>query len=62
MQEIFAFQKTGISPDGRVIGMFRATGVRPKCSESLATVGCPLPMDMFEHRQQVGGDLVGWRQ
>jgi len=62
MQEIFAFQKTGISPDGRVIGMFRATGVRPKCSESLATVGCPLPMDMFEHRQQVGGEPLGWRQ
>jgi pilus assembly protein CpaF len=61
MQEIFAFQKSGITPDGRVIGMFRATGVRPKCSEALATVGCQLPMDMFEHRQQVGGDPSGWR-
>jgi hypothetical protein len=24
-------------------------------------VGCPLPMEMFEHRQQVGGDPHGWR-
>jgi pilus assembly protein CpaF len=61
MQEIFTFQKTGITSDGRVLGTFRATGVRPKCSEALATVGCQLPMDMFEHRQHVGGDPSGWR-
>ena len=61
MQEIFQFQKTGLAPDGRVVGMFRATGVRPKCSEALATTGCQLPMDMFEHHQQVGGDPTGWR-
>jgi pilus assembly protein CpaF len=61
MQEIFAFNKTGVAPDGRVIGHFRATGVRPKCSEALATVGCVLPMEMFEHRQQIGGDPTGWR-
>ena len=61
MQEIFQFQKSGIAPDGRVLGMFRASGVRPKCAEALATVGCPLPIEMFEHRQQVGGDPSGWR-
>ena len=61
MQEIFQFHKTGIAPDGRVLGTFRATGVRPKCSEALATVGCALPMEMFEHRQQIGGDPSGWR-
>jgi pilus assembly protein CpaF len=61
MQDIFVFQKSGITPDGRVLGMFRATGVRPRCSEALATIGVQLPMDMFEHRQQVGGDPSGWR-
>jgi len=61
MQEIFSFQKTGIGPDGRVTGFFRASGVRPKCSEALAIVGCHLSMEMFEHRQQVGGDASGWR-
>jgi len=44
-----------------VLGLFRGTGVRPKCSEALAIVGCPLPMEMFEHQQQVGGDPTGWR-
>ena len=61
MQEIFGFSKTGVAADGRVIGHFKATGVRPKCSEALATVGCQLPMEMFEHRQQIGGDPIGWR-
>ncbi len=48
MQEIFTFEKVGISEDGKVIGRFRATGVRPKCSERLAAAGIHLPTDMFE--------------
>ena len=55
MQDIFTFQKTGIDKDGKVIGAFRATGIRPKCSEQLATAGFPLPMDMFENAQPAGG-------
>jgi pilus assembly protein CpaF len=54
MQEIFAFKKTGIDDTGKVIGAFRATGIRPKCADQLATAGHPLPMDMFEHVQPVG--------
>src|SRR5207249_3002684 len=30
MQEIFVFEKMGVTQDGKVIGRFRATGVRPK--------------------------------
>jgi pilus assembly protein CpaF len=48
MQEIFAFDKIGISQDGKVIGRFRATGVRPKCCERLRASGIHLPADMFE--------------
>jgi pilus assembly protein CpaF len=48
MQEIFSFQKTGIAPDGRVIGQFRATGVRPKACDRLKASGIHLPPDMFE--------------
>ena len=40
-------------PRRKVIGRFRATGVRPKCAEQLATMGIRLPIDMFEHVQQV---------
>ncbi|HUF82171.1 MAG TPA: ATPase, T2SS/T4P/T4SS family, partial [Burkholderiales bacterium] len=48
MQEIFVFEKLGISPEGKVIGRFRATGVRPKACERLKTSGIHLPPDMFE--------------
>jgi pilus assembly protein CpaF len=53
MQEIFAFQQTGIDQAGRVIGRFRATGIRPKCADKIATAGTPLPMDMFSHVHSV---------
>ena len=53
MQDIFLFERTGIDPEGKVVGRFRATGVRPKCAEQLPTMGIRLPIDMFEHVQQV---------
>ena len=48
MQEIFTFEKVGVTQDGKVIGRFRATGVRPKCCERLKASGIHLPPDMFE--------------
>ena len=48
MQEIFVFEKMGVTQDGKVIGRFRATGVRPKVCERLKTSGIHLPADMFE--------------
>jgi pilus assembly protein CpaF len=54
MQDIFVFEKTGIGADGRVAGRFRATGIRPKCSERLAAAGMPLRADLFEHVKVVG--------
>jgi pilus assembly protein CpaF len=53
MQDIFLFEKTGLSASGKVSGRFRATGIRPKCNDRLAAAGHPLPMDMFEHVQMV---------
>ena len=48
MQEIFAFEKLGVTQDGRVIGRFRATGVRPKVCDRLKASGVHLAADMFE--------------
>ena len=48
MQEIYVFEKAGVTQDGKVIGRFRATGVRPKCCERLRACGINLPADMFE--------------
>jgi pilus assembly protein CpaF len=48
MQEIFMFEKVGVSSESKVIGKFRATGVRPKCSDRLRAAGIQLPATMFE--------------
>ena len=53
MQDIFVFDRMGLNREGRVAGRFRATGVRPKCAERLATMGIQLPANMFEHVQAV---------
>ena len=58
MQEIFLFEKTGITKGGKVIGCFRATGIRPKCSDRLAASGSPLPADMFEHVKSINAGEV----
>jgi pilus assembly protein CpaF len=48
MQEIYLFERVGVTQDGKVIGRFRATGVRPKCCDRLRACGIHLPPDMFE--------------
>jgi pilus assembly protein CpaF len=53
MQDIFVFERTGLRRDGKVCGRFRATGIRPKCSERLASFGIQLPVEMFEHMKAV---------
>ena len=42
MQDIFVFERLGIDESGKVRGVFRATGIRPKFAERLATGGCRL--------------------
>jgi len=54
MQDIFVFDKTGVSPDGKVCGRFRATGVRPRCADRVTAAGFRLPPEMFEHIRAVG--------
>jgi pilus assembly protein CpaF len=53
MQEIFRFDKLGVSPDGKVIGRFVATGVRPKVSDRLRASGIQLAPDMFDGHVEV---------
>ncbi|HZQ52813.1 MAG TPA: CpaF family protein [Bryobacteraceae bacterium] len=47
-QDIFTFEKLGLSREGRVMGRFRATGVRPKFSERLKAAGLELPAALFQ--------------
>ena len=48
-QDIFVFERLGISEEGRVKGRYRATGIRPKCADRIVSSGKPLPPEMFEH-------------
>ena len=48
LEDLFVFTKRGIDPDGRVVGRFAATGIRPKFDEKLATAGIRLRADLFD--------------
>jgi len=47
-QDVFVFEKTGVGAQGRVLGRFRATGIRPKFSERLTAAGIQLPAPLFQ--------------
>ncbi len=47
LQDIFVFEKRGIDQNGKVIGEFRATGIRPKFADRLEVAGIDLPDDLF---------------
>jgi len=53
MQDIFEFERTGVSPRGTVVGRFRATGERPLCSERLKAYGIHLSASIFEEEHEV---------
>jgi pilus assembly protein CpaF len=53
MQDVFVFEKHGIAPDGRVLGSFTATGIRPKFAERLQSSGINVPGSWFDHSFKV---------
>ena len=48
LQDIFLFEKTGIAESGRVLGRFRATGIRPRFNERLKACGVNLAPQLFQ--------------
>ena len=52
-QDIFLFEKCGLTDEGKVRGRFHATGVRPKFSEKIVACGMNLPQEMFESQVTV---------
>lgn len=48
MQEIFRFQRVGLTPDNKIIGHFTATGVRSHFSDRFKLWGYDLPAAIFE--------------
>jgi len=53
MQDIFTFQRKGVGPDGRVVGVFKPSRIRPKFLERLGVAGINLPQSMFETELEV---------
>ena len=54
MQEIFRFRQTGRSDEGAVIGLFEATGIRPRFCEHLETQGIHLSSELFRPDRKLG--------
>ncbi len=50
MQEIFRFRQLGIDQNGRSIGQFEATGVRPTFVNRIEAAGIKLPSNLFQER------------
>jgi len=53
LQDIFVFEKRGLTPEGKVIGRFAATGIRPKFYEKLQAAGIRLPNEVFDEMVEV---------
>ena len=56
MQEIFTFEREGLEEDGRVVGRFRSTGIRPKCADRLRAAGINLGELLFSDSSMARGD------
>src|SRR5438093_7218526 len=46
MQEVFRYRQAGIDQNGRALGQFEATGVRPTVMHQLGAMGIELPANM----------------
>ena len=52
MQDIFVFEKRGVDRDGKVLGEYRATGVRPKFLDAVHAAGIHLGANVFAYRKK----------
>jgi pilus assembly protein CpaF len=53
MQDIFIFDKLGITESGKIMGRFRATGIRPRFYDRLQASGITLPPEIFQQVVEV---------
>src|SRR5204863_1176923 len=53
MQDLFEFERTGISPRGRVLGSFRGAGAIPHCLDRLKAYGVHLSKAIFQEVHEV---------
>jgi pilus assembly protein CpaF len=53
IQEIFTFERIGVTDDGKVQGRFRGTGNMPKVMERFRVMGIQLPLGVFDEMVEV---------
>ena len=53
MQDLFLFERTGVSQRGQVLGRFAATGKRPICLDRLKSYGIHLTPSIFHEVREV---------
>jgi pilus assembly protein CpaF len=56
-QDVFVFEQMGVLEDGTVYGVFRSTGIRPRCMDRLEAFGVRLPGNIFAVRKEVPSSL-----
>ena len=54
MQDIFEFDRAGISSRGKVVGRFRGFGVLPHCLDKLRGYGIHLSKGIFDEVVEIG--------
>jgi len=53
MQDIFSFERKGIGPNGKVVGTFKPTRIRPKFLEKIRISGVTMPQELFEKSMEI---------
>jgi pilus assembly protein CpaF len=48
MQDIFLFESAGADKQGRIIGAFKPTGIRPQILDRMFAMGLPLPQEILQ--------------
>jgi pilus assembly protein CpaF len=49
MQDIFVYEREGVAENDKVLGRFKATGIRPRCSDRLKSYGIDLSSVLFSN-------------
>jgi pilus assembly protein CpaF len=54
LQDLFVFEKRGVSAEGKVLGRFAATGIRPRFYEKIVAAGMRIEPEVFEEVVEIG--------
>jgi pilus assembly protein CpaF len=55
MQDIFVYEREGVAENDKVLGRFKATGIRPRFSDRLKSYGIDLSALLFSNPTPVDG-------